>query len=154
MAISEKTLQEAIRDKLLSLDRLEGRTVVINDWDALRAATRDDAPMAIIDNADEFESRQDSFTVTNNFVVKITLVVGYETDKVSHDEFRDLRQDVIDAFTDSERSAGGLSGVDLARIASGSPVDYIYDQYIREEDFNTVDPAYIFQTLLFYFEQF
>ncbi len=157
MAVEEKIIQEAFRRMLLTLDRMDGRPVVINDWDITNRITQDDRFSMIIETADEFISRQDTLVAVNNFTVKLTLLVLYLEDKQAYDDLRDIRQDVLDLFnspSERARSAGGLDGIDIPQIDAGTPVLPIYEQYMTPEEMATAIPSIIYQTLLIHCEEF
>jgi len=149
MAVTEQTLQEAFRDAFRALNRFEDLDVTINDWSVLDIATVN-APYIIIENSDDWESLQQTTTTTNNYRLPFTLFVKLAADnwKTALDNFRDVRQAVIDACADTGRSAFGNAGVQVTRLRPEGPMGYVYPNDIDPEQVPYATPLFLSQRII------
>jgi len=149
MAVSELTIQEAFQSALQALSRFEDSDVVINSWEVLDQST-DNAPYVIIENSDDWDSLQETVTVTNNYRLPFTLVVKLAADTwtIAMNNFRDTRQAIIDAFTGSGRSAFGQAGVYVQRIRPDGPIGYIYSPDVDPEQQPYATPLFVSQRII------
>src|SRR3990172_3587395 len=149
MAVSEQTIQEAFQSALQALSRFEDSDIVINNFEVL-AQSPDTAPYVIIENSDDWESLQETVTVTNNSRLPFTLVVKLAADTwtVAMNNFRDTRQAIKDAFTGSGRSAFGQDGVYVQRIRPDGPIGYIYSPDVDPDQQPYATPLFVSQRII------
>lgn len=152
---TEKQIQEAVQTALLSMSEFDAGDVTINDFDVMDKAA-DNAPYAIIMNSENFDSRQDTKTVTGTWNVQIRLVVKLAelTWKTALDNFRDARQAIVDKIAGSVRSGNTLPGLDIKRVYAGGGLNFIYDGYVDAETLANATPAFVSQDLILESELF
>ena len=157
MAVSEKTIQEAFQTILQALSIFEDNDVVINDWSVLDIST-DNAPYVIIENSDDWSSRRDNVTATDDWRIPFTLAVklGAETWKTALDNFRDARQAILDTMNadGTARSAGGQAGVDIQVIRPDGPKGYIYSPDVDPEQQPYATPLFVSQRMILEVKEF
>lgn len=149
--MSEATIQTAIQDTLEALAEFQPGAVVINDWRRLDASLQL-SPYAIIETADQFNSRQDSLTPVTQWVIPVTILVRFTDWQASYDALRDLRQAIVDGFNavGDDRAPGGGS-VTASVIRSEGPVGEWYDNYNGQPG---PAPIFITQRLALEVEEF
>ncbi len=145
---TEKQLQIGIRDTLLEIDEyFDKKTVGINDSVYLDQSM-DKMPGFNIITADDIVSRQDAKTGTGTWLIIGLLYIGFEDWDVSYNQFRDVRQAIIDKFNEvgTARATGApTDGINLHEIRTGSPIEPI--MYDPADTQGT--PVYLTQVLLF-----
>ncbi len=155
MAVTEKTIQEAFQTALRALSNFADADVTINDWSVLDGSV-DNAPYVIIENADDWDSVQQTVTAVDNMRIPFTLVVKLAADtwKTALDNFRDARQAIKDCFQGTGRSAFGYAGVYIPRIRPDGPVGYIYSPDVDPEQQPYATPLFISQRMIAEVEEF
>jgi hypothetical protein len=153
MAVSESTVQTALQTALRAMSDFADTDVTINDWGVLDGSNAN-APYAVIENSDDFESRQDTQTATNNWNIPVNIFVRLAADTwaTALNSFRDTRQNVLDAAnTGTVRSASGQAGIDIKTITPEGKIGYIYDAAADPE---YATPQFIVQRMIFHCEEF
>lgn len=148
MSITEKQLQEGAQATLQGLDEIAPESVVINDWDVLdRPMVM--SPFVIIENSNDFASTQDTLSPETTYTLRFWLLVGLANSdwKTASDTFRDVRQEIVDAFNGGGRSLGALDGVNARRLVSLTPIGQLYPPDIDPEMVPNATPDYIAQYL-------
>jgi hypothetical protein len=156
MAVSEQTIQEAFADALRDLKEFEDADVTINDWSRLDDSM-DDAPYVIIENSDDFDSRRETTTATDDFNIPMVLAVklGADTWKEAMDGFRDARQAILDMVnSDNGRSAFGQVGVYVDRVRPDGPIGYIYPPDVDQEQLAYATPLFVSQRIIAQIKEF
>jgi len=152
--MTEKSVQEGIQTSLRSMSEFADADIVINDWTILDNSTSK-APYVLIENADEFDSRQDSVTANTRWQVKITLIEVFTKWSTTLNNLRTRRQAIIDKINavGTARSAG-QTATTIDRVYSLGPIGYIYDSYIPEDQIEEALPAYVTQAIGLDVEEF
>lgn len=145
--MSEQTVQEGIRDTLISMDEFNSNAAVIEDWSVLDGPISN-APYGIIEVSDELTARQDASSEETIWSIPLTLLVEFDGMESSRLALRDLRQAVIDKFNTvgTARSAGGLAATDIREIRTAGPIGYRYLTYNEYQ--NDELPTYTQQQLI------
>ncbi len=148
---TELQLQTGIRETLLEIDEyFDKETVRINDSTYLDQSIHNMPGFEII-TADDFTSRQDAPTATGQWLIIGMLYIGFKNWDSSYNEFRDVRQAIIDKFNEvgTSRSAA-LNGTTINEIRNGSPIEpLVYDPQDTQGT-----PVYLRQVILFDVELF
>jgi len=157
MAATELQLQEGAQTVLQGIEGLQPISVVVNDWSILDRPMVD-APFVLIVNADDFNSTQVTVTATTGYTLRLWLIVALANAdwKAAYDEFRDYRQQIIDKFNEegTNRSLGGLDGVNVTRIFSISDIGYIYPPNVDPDNQPDTIPDYVAQFIGLEIEQY
>ena len=146
--MSESTLQADLQRELLRITSLfSAGDVTICDWGVLDGSSLS-APYAIIDVAEQFDMADATLRQwTNNWIIPFDLVVRFIDWDTSRLAIRDARATVIAALRDNTHYHASSTALawGLRRIASGSPIEEIYDKYNE----NTAEslPAFLSQTI-------
>lgn len=149
--MSEQTIQTAIQTTLGALANFQPGAVVINDWRRLDGSLQL-SPYAIIETADQFNSRQDSVTPVTQWVIPVTILVRFTDWPESYNALRDLRQAIIDGFnTVGDDRSPGAGAVLASVIRSDGPVGEWYDNYNGQPG---PAPIFITQRLVLEVEEF
>ena len=152
--MSESSIQTGLQAAIQSMFEFADADVVINDWSILDNSNAN-APYVIIENADEFTSRQDVMTPVTKWSEKITLIEKFEDWDTTLNGLRTRRQAIIDKINTGEaRSAGVLEAVTIDEISSGGPIGYIYNRYIPDEQINEELPAFLSQLIILACEEY
>ena len=152
--MSETTIQTGIQTAIRAMSEFDNADVVINDWSILDQSSSA-APYVIIENADEFTSKQDTVTPDNTWQIQVTLIERFDNWKSSLDNLRTRRQAIIDKInTDTIRSAGGLANVTIDEVRAGGPIGYIYNRYLTDEQMAEALPAFLSQLIILSAEEF
>lgn len=146
--MSEATIAAGVQTMLQGMSEFANADVVINDWSILDQANVS-APYVIITTADDFDSRQDVRTPQTRWQIKLTLLENFTDWDTTYNNLQTRRQAIVDKLNTGgdERSAGGLSGVDIQRIYALSPINPWYDPYIPDEQLPEALPSFIEQTI-------
>jgi len=147
---TEKQLQQGIRNTVRGISGFEDSSVQINrdvflDW------STDYSPFFNILDADTFNYQQGATAVYGSIEIPAILYVVWENWEDAQNDFRDRRQDIVDAHnaTGTARSAGGLDGVNITEIRSDGPmIPVTYD------DDPDAFPIFLMQALVFHVELF
>ena len=152
--MTEVARMESIQDSLQSMDEFTDAQVVINDNSVLDIGGSAVAGQnyAIIYNSDNFISRQDSRTPQTNYDILVMLVVSFENWKETLDDFRALRQAVLDEFNSTSEDNRVADGVHIPEIRAETPIEGIFDAFI-DFDQDSV-PDYLSQRLIFVTEEY
>lgn len=151
-AHTETTIQAAIQTAFQAMDEFADADVIINDWDVLDQSSAN-APYALIENSDDFESRQDTQTPENKWYIPANIIVRWIDWKTSYDALRVLRDAVIAKInSDTVRAAGGLAGVNLRTIRNDGKQYYIYDPYASNPEESL--PIFLAHRLILEVEEF
>jgi hypothetical protein len=103
--MSEATIQLGIQAALRAMSEFEDADIVINDWSVLDQSSSA-APYVIIENADDFTSRQDTVTPVTRWEIPLTLIERFDDWQPALDNLRTRRQAIIDKInSDDIRSA-------------------------------------------------
>jgi len=123
---TEQQLQEAVQSQLQSLTVFTEPYVVINDY-GLLDETSNVTNIAIVENSANPSSLhasgdRDFGTIT----IPVTIAVRFMDWKPTLDDFRDMRQDVFDLFSDTTGARGlSLAGVSVDTVTPGGAVNYL-----------------------------
>lgn len=163
--MSDTAIVEAIQTimrttQLDSANAFDYDSVVIDDW-SYRDEPVINEPFCRIDSAVLTDSRHDdSMTQATNFwQVRATLYKAFEDWHITRPAARKLRTAVIDHFNDSNnRNLGALAATADVFITSmrdefPDTFLYVYDRYIKPEEFNEVIPIGIELPILFEIEE-
>lgn len=131
--MSESAAQTAIQTALQALSDFADADVVINDWSVLDQS-KAHAPYVIIETADAFEGG--AVTGATRWEIVLNLFVSFDDWTQAKNDFRDVRQAIIDAV-DSLANA--------YPVRSGGNVTEWYDQYA---DGASAEPAFLSQRLI------
>ena len=158
MAVSEQTIQEAIQDALQAMSEFSDSDITINSWTFLDNSTQA-GPFVVIENSDNFVSRQQTVTAINNFEIPFTLfdAVDAVNDATTLNSFRDHRQAILDACNTeggTVRTAGGLAGIMITEIRNDGPITPWFDPTIPTEQLPWASPLYLYQRMLLSCEEF
>ena len=148
--MSEKAIQEGLQDIFQGMDEFAEDDVVINDWSILDQSMSE-APYVLISNTDDPDFKQPTVKFETVWNIRVILFQRFVNWKTTYDGFRDNRQAIMDAMntTGTNRSAGGISGVDVMTIRTATPVIPWFDPDIAPEDVIMADPFFIFQEFIF-----
>jgi hypothetical protein len=149
--MSEKTIAEAIQDTIQSMDGINPASVTIADWNVLDGST-DNSPFIRIDIAEDFESNMDGSYPIQEWQIPVTLLVAFDSWDETYLDFRDIRQRIINVFNEigTNRSAGGIEGVNITTIRSTTAIEPVLPEY---SDFDTADPVFLSQVMIFEVEE-
>jgi hypothetical protein len=146
--MSESTLQTDLQRELLRLTALfSAGDVTICDWGVLDGSSLS-APFAIIDAAEQFDMADVTLrSWSNAWIIPFDIVVRFIDWDTSRLAIRDARTTVIDALRDTTHYHASSTALawGLRRIASGSPIEEIYDKY-NESTAESL-PAFLSQTI-------
>jgi len=148
---TELQIQNGMKASILGITKyFDAGTAVINE-DTFLDESIYRMPAVNILNSDEFISRQDTTTATGSYSTIVLLYIEFTDWKTSQNQFRDVRQAIIDEFNTvgTARSAGGLDGVTINQISSGGPIIGI-----SWNDNDQTLPVYLMQPLVFEVELF
>lgn len=153
--MSEATIQSGIQAVIQAMTEFSDGDVVINDWSILDQGNSA-APYVIIENADEFVSRQDAPSDQTTWQIKITLIEKFIDWDTTLNYFRTRRQAIIDKINavGTARSAGGLAATTIDVVRSGGPIGYIYNRYIPDDQLAEAMPDFISQLIILETEEF
>ena len=153
--MTEKLVQEGIQAVIRAMDEFGNADVRINDWDFLDGPISD-APYVMIENSDDFDSKQDTTSANTVWQIPVNLLERYVDWKQSMTDFRDRRQALIDKFNEvgSARAANGLASTTTDRIYPESPIGFRFLEYLDPELRDEQEPVFIEQRLLFQVEEF
>ena len=150
--MTELAIQTALQTIIKNMDEFKDASVLINDWTMLDQSVLK-APYVVISDADTFRSRQDVMTPETTWEVVVTLIENFLDWETALNNIRTRRQAIIDKINSGDsRSAGGLEGVSIDEIRSGTPITPRYDTYV--EDITEAEPIYLFQDLILVCEEF
>lgn len=156
MAISEQTIQEAIRDALRAMSIFDDGDVTINSWTFLDLPTAG-GPYVVVETSDEFVSRQQTQTATNDFNIPFTLfeVVDISSDANTLNNFRDHRQAILDAAnTGTVRTASAQAGMDITEIRNEGAITPWFDPQIPSDQLAYASPLYLYQRMILVCSEF
>lgn len=148
---TELQLQEGLQTCLRTLSAFASADVVINDWTILDGSSAN-APFLIIENADEFDDRQQVKTPGTIWQEQVTLLERWTMWTDTLNNFRLHRQAILDAFDDAStnfRTAGGLSGVMINRIRSANAPGPVYHPDVDPALRPDMMPLFWGQTFIF-----
>lgn len=148
---TELQLQEGIQTALRTLSAFSSADVVINDWTLLDGSSTN-APFLIIENADEFDARQQVKTPGTIWQEQVTLLERWTMWTETMNLFRLHRQAILDAFDNADgnfRNAGGLSGVMINRIRSANAPGPVYHPDVDPALRQDMMPLFWAQTMIF-----
>lgn len=149
MGVTEKDLQEATQAVLQGMIQFAPESVVINDWTVLDTSISM-SPFVIIENSDDFVSQQDTFSAQTTYTLRFWLLVALaNTDwKTASDNFRDVRQAVVDTFNGGGRALGGtMDGINVRRIMQLTPIGQLFPPDIDPDITPNATPDYVTQYL-------
>lgn len=123
--VVETPIQAAIQVTFRGMSAFDDADVTINDWRILDQAV-EKAPYIIIENSDEFNSRQDTVTPRNTWNIPVTLFERFTDWKPTLDNFRTRRDAIVGEFNEvgTNRSPGADSTamVTVDSIRSDGPL--------------------------------
>jgi hypothetical protein len=152
--MSEEGIQMGLQAALQAMGEFADADVVVNDY-AIYDQSSLGAPYVIIENAGEFDSQQDAETPNTTWHIPLVLVERFTGWQEARDNLRNRRQAIVDKINSGAlRSAGGLEGVDVRRVRSGSEILEWYDPYIPEEVRKEALPAFLYQRIIVEVEEF
>jgi len=156
--MSEATIMSGLATAIKAMAEFEDADVVVNDWEILDKSTAG-APFVIIENAEDFTSRQDVPTPQTSWQILVTLVEKFVNAKSSFQTtFSNLgtrRQAIIDKINSTNiRSAGGLSGVNIPEVRGAGGFSYIYPAYLSPEQRAEATPDFVAQRIILVCEEF
>lgn len=152
--MSEKQLQEGIRDVIRAMDGFANADVVINDYGVFDLSSQK-APYIIIENSDDFVSTQDGYGAVTVWSPKLCLIVRFDKWKTTQDEFRDYRQALLDEFNGhgNARSAGGVEDLNIKVLRTSSPILEWYSPDLEENQQPGTFPVFLIQFFTFEAEE-
>ncbi len=153
---TELQLQTGIRATLLAIDEYFDKDTVRINSSVYLDQSADKMPGFEIITSSDFTSRQDTMTATGTWLIIGLLYIEFKDWEISYNEFRDVRQAIIDKFnevgvarspadTDANRP-----GITLNEIRAGSGIDGIH--YDPADTQGT--PVFLTQVILFDVELF
>ncbi len=152
--LSELEIQQAIQTAIQATTGFSSADVTINDWSVLDGPI-ENAPYAVISDADDFVNRQDVQTPTASWDEVVQLYEYFTDWPTTLNNFRTHRQAIIDKFNSgSIRSAGGQGGIDITEIKNLGPIMPYYGPYIDPNQQPESLPQFIYQTLVVHCEEF
>jgi hypothetical protein len=130
--MSETTVQAALQTALQGMSEFDNADVTVNDWGILDGPVSN-APYAIIESSDTFNVQWSmSAVMESSWQIPFTLIVAFTDWDTSLNNFRVIRQAVIDMLDGStDTTLGGA----VRRVRSDGPIGQIYSVEV-------VDPAY------------
>lgn len=147
--MSEATIQQRIQSVIRQLPSFRDASITINDWSRYDLSS-ELGPLVVISNADDFSSRQDTYTPVTTWTIPVDLMVRNTPDiSEALGRLRDLRQEIIDQFNQHGSERGGASGtsVTIDVISNQGPILPVYDVYTTPEDVAQALPLFYMQTL-------
>jgi len=151
--VSEKSIQEGIQSIIQSMTEFEDASVVINDWSILDYSSFY-APFVIIENSDQFESRQDGVTPNTVWQVPINLFEVFSGWEDTLTNFRARRQAIIDKLNTSPNRAAALTQVTIDRIYPDSEIEQVYSRYLKPEEEANALPVFLVQRIILEAEEY
>ncbi len=124
----EIDLQKGLQTQIQSLDEFNNEYVVINDGDLFDAPIGI-SPIFVINNSDDFDALQASGNRSNGKItipgtLAIRIGSGKEKWKKTLDEFRDVRQVIINHFDNVTGARSlGLEAVMVVSLSPGSRIN-------------------------------
>ena len=153
---TEKQIQTAIRNCLLTLDSYSGVDVVINDWSIFDQPTAY-SPYVIIGNCimPSISYRND----THYWSFPLILAVAFgKTYKDTEDDIRDYRQEIITLFrTDPYQQlqlATAGEGIEVISMDAKTHFMPWYDPALSNDEVKHATPLFVFQELALNVENF
>jgi len=144
--MSESTLQADLQRELLRLTSLfSSGDVTICDWSVLDGSSQN-APYAVIEVADEFDSNTEN-TWTTTWQIPFTFIVRFTDWDDTLVSVRNTRQTILAALRDTTHYHASSTALawGLRRISAVTGISEIYDKY----NDNTTEslPVYLSQTI-------
>lgn len=147
--MSEATVQAALQTALQAMGQFANADVTIGDWGILDGPN-ENAPYAVIEPADGFETQYRVKTPESRWDEYLTLVVRFVDWETSLPALRDIRQAVIDML---DAQAGAL-GLAVRSIRNDGPIGNIYPAYLSPEQAAGALPAFLSQRCVVVCEEF
>lgn len=147
---TEKAMQEGVQTALLEITDYFGvGDVTINDMSFLDSPSFNNNYVAIL-NSDDVAAEQGNISQRGSFRMPLYLACPYDREKESENNFRDVRQAIVDKFNEvgTAVTAGGLEGVRVDRIETDPRA------YITADDDPEAVSVMIVQNLYLVFELF
>jgi hypothetical protein len=166
--MSEKLIQEALRDTLEAMSIFDGGDgtfsvfdkgdVYINDFTWLDAPN-ERAPYILIENAGEFDASLDTVSSSRIWNIPVTLIERFTDYPETLNGLRDHRQMILDELDkDPALRWVGRDGMErggnVRRIRSNEPIEYLYDRSIPDNLASEATPIFASHRMTFEIEEF
>jgi len=151
MTVSEATIHSGVQDAIQALSEFASASVIVNDYSVYDDPVSN-APYVLIENSDEFETRQDTSVQTTAWSIKLTLIEAFTDWTTTLNSFRTNRQALIDMVTGNTWAFGTSEGFDTTSLSSAGPIIPFYDSY-EDEPAESL-PTFIQQEMTLSTEEF